>query len=170
MKHTGLVNIGNISRTISEPAEAIKFYNKALKLGGERADIYANIAAAYLDLSLIKDAKVYCEKAVGVDPKNYIALFNLGVIYNHLGNKQYAEKYYKKSLIIQPDMCLAHFALSKLIKYSYEEPHLSQMEKLVQSKSLDISQMALLRFGLAKAYSDTGDLSKSYDFLHLQTN
>ena len=159
-----LVNIGNISRTISEPAEAIKFYNKALKLGGERADIYANIAAAYLDLSLIKDAKVYCEKAVRIDPKNYIALFNLGVIYNHLGNKQYAEKYYKKSLIIQPDMCTAHFALSKLIKYSYEEPHLSEMEKLVRSKTLDTSQMALLRFGLAKAYSDTGDLSKSYDF------
>ncbi len=62
---------------------------------------YNNYAFKLTSQGLYKEAEFYLLKAEKLEPDNYKIKNNLAVIYEALGEREKAEKYYKESLALQ---------------------------------------------------------------------
>ena len=66
-------------------------------------------------------AITYYKKALLIDPKNFVALENLGnIYYNKIGNWVYAKKYYEQALLIDPKNSKISDYLSRISGFNSE--------------------------------------------------
>src|ERR1700747_2103117 len=77
---TGYYNLGAVRVMQGRYAEAIPLLEKSLSIRAS-ADASSNLAAAYFQLHRYADSAVQFEKAVQLDPKNYLLWGNLGDAY-----------------------------------------------------------------------------------------
>lgn len=90
--------------------EAIANYEKALKLEPRAAAAYNMIGMAYrfkynkLGVPEFRQKEMAAfAKAIEIDPKNWVALINLGTDYYAEGQKEKAATLFKKALELKPD-------------------------------------------------------------------
>jgi tetratricopeptide (TPR) repeat protein len=97
--------------------EAIPYYEKILEINSKRTDIYFSLALIYYN----KQDLVMCEevnnKVLTYDPKNQMALYNLGAIAATQGRTDKAREFWNKVVSINSESetgKLANESLSKL--------------------------------------------------------
>jgi tetratricopeptide (TPR) repeat protein len=97
--------------------EAIPYYEKILEVNPKRADIYFSLALIYYN----KQDFLKCEEAnikvLSFEPKNQMALYNLGAIAATQGKKDKAKEFWNKVISINAQSetgKLAQESLSKL--------------------------------------------------------
>jgi tetratricopeptide (TPR) repeat protein len=90
--------------------EAIANYEKAIKLQPRAAAAYNMIGMAYrfkfnkLGVPEFREKEIAAfQKAVEIDPKNWVALINLGTDYYAEGQKAKAAPLFKRALELNPD-------------------------------------------------------------------
>ena len=70
------------------------------------------------DLNLENDALSLYEKGLKIDKNNSIINFNLGSIYQSLGDFEKSKNHYKESLKINPEFSKSDFNISLMSKYN----------------------------------------------------
>lgn len=63
------------------------------------------------------DALLKYKKSIKIDPNDYLAYFNIGIVNASLGNYEIAIKYYSKSIKINPEYTFAQIQIKKIEDY-----------------------------------------------------
>jgi tetratricopeptide (TPR) repeat protein len=108
--------------------EAISNYEKAIKLQPRAAAAYNMIGMAYrfkynkLGVPEFREKEIAAfQKAVEIDPKNWVALINLATDYYAAGQKAKAAPLFKKALELHPDHP-EKLALQRMIEEGESHP------------------------------------------------
>lgn len=95
-------NMGNSYNESGETEKAIQAYLKSTELNPYFLSAYNNLAGIYLNNKRYDEAIGILEKSLTVNSNSRQSLYNLGVIYYQKGDKNEAEKYFKKVLEEDP--------------------------------------------------------------------
>jgi tetratricopeptide (TPR) repeat protein len=108
---TALMTLGNIDDAINE-------YQKAITTGNQQQNT-AVVASAHMQLAIVYEERGQMElavqeyeKAMVVDPDNYLVPFNLGVALEATDDNEGAIRAYKKSLLMNTDFYATNMALA----------------------------------------------------------
>ncbi|HST28448.1 MAG TPA: tetratricopeptide repeat protein [Rudaea sp.] len=88
---------------VGNDAEAICEFDLAVKQGANEPMLHANRAAVLLALGRLADAEQSCRQALNLQPKNFAALFNLGLTLEKLGRPADALISLNAALDTRPD-------------------------------------------------------------------
>ena len=117
--------MAEVYRVLGNPKEALEVYSRLLKLFPEDEGIYVKAIEAYgWAIEADPEEKLYQEKREEVlgdfeelsKRKKYSAVdyFNLGVLYEQVGGKEEAMRFYTKAVQMQPDYAQALYNLAHL--------------------------------------------------------
>ena len=84
----------------------------------EEADKYKSIYKIIGD-NFYMDALLKYEKAIKINPKDYLSYFNIGIVYSSLEKYNEAINYYIKTLQINPEYVPAKYQITKIEDYLY---------------------------------------------------
>ena len=90
-------NLGRLRHLAEDFKGAIEAFLKAHKINPKANDTIDCLVKEYLEINDLENAKDFCLKLVNRNPRNYVALTQLGNIFEKLGNKQQAITYYKQA-------------------------------------------------------------------------
>ena len=74
---------------------------------------------------------------------------------------------YERSLELNPGLVTAHYSISKLKKYTPDDPQIKAMLDLAENAELDNRSRAQLLVGLSNAYEKLGDTTNAFHYLAL---
>lgn len=112
------------------------------------------------------DEAVKCyQKVLANNPNCVTTLDFLGCAYIEKGDIDQALNAFQKVVALDPGNIPCHYSIANIQKYTGDEIHISEMERLFQDKDLNNEQRMLLAFGLAKAYEDSKKYERSFDYL-----
>lgn len=156
-------NRGNVYRKMQEFQYAINDYNKALEFDKGLQDIYLNLGVCYMELHDHKNALAIYNKGLSLG-ENAEILSNIGIVYKNIGESKLARKYFEHALNVEPENFIHHRHLSLITKYTNNNKHITEMNKLEsQYQDLDENKVHLF-FALAKAYDDRGEYEHASKF------
>ena len=98
-----LVNRGATYMSYSMYDEAIRQYKKAIFFDKENSDIHTFLAYAYRSKNDIVQAKLAYQKAIKLNPKNKLALLDLGIMYFKEKNYKVAIEYFNSIIELGPE-------------------------------------------------------------------
>jgi Flp pilus assembly protein TadD len=147
-------------------ADARVSYRRALALAPHDYDIYNNLGATMRSMGRVAEAETLCRRAVQIAPDFAEAHNALGAILHDLGRLDAARLQMQQALDLAPQRLTFHLSLAVTKRYQADDPHLVQLQALLQSGAArpDKEQLCL-HFALAKAYEDIGEKDRS--FAHL---
>ncbi|VAW37043.1 TPR domain protein, putative component of TonB system, partial [hydrothermal vent metagenome] len=93
---------GALALQRGNPAQALKYLRRAVKLYPERHDYQVNMAAALRDLGELDSASLVLKKVTRQAPQHHEALHNLAAIFADLGNYQQSAEYYRRFIVLCP--------------------------------------------------------------------
>ena len=96
--------------------EAIPFYEKILNVDPKRSDIRFSLAVIYFNKQNFDKCDNENEKVLQYDPKNQMALYNLGAVAATRGLKEKAKDYWNKVITINESTETAQLAKESLSK------------------------------------------------------
>jgi tetratricopeptide (TPR) repeat protein len=96
--------------------EAIPYYNKIIEINPRRADIHFSLAIIYFNKQDFAKCQEENEKVLEFEPKNQMALYNLGAIEATKGNNVKAKEYWNKLISIDSESETANLAKESLSK------------------------------------------------------
>jgi tetratricopeptide (TPR) repeat protein len=104
--------------------KALKLYHRILKIDNKRTDVLSIVSRMYFKQSEFKEAKLYIEKIIEIDPANTEAIYNLGVVEIRIGDMDAAKKQWKDLITNHPNT-----KMSTMAKESLERLGKTDMEK-----------------------------------------
>ncbi|MBW8039050.1 MAG: tetratricopeptide repeat protein [Planctomycetes bacterium] len=116
-----LMIMGNIFHRQGNAIEALKFYNRVLKINPKRADVYAVMGQLSLDEGKLAEAVGHWRKALDIQPRLPNAHSNIGHALMMLGRGDEAIEAFEKEIRISPNSSLAYFLLGQT--YLMQEEH-----------------------------------------------
>ena len=113
-------NLGLSYHMNGELSKSQDAYHKIIEFGiKDQSYINANYNLAQMFMQDLKDYKNalnnYLIEILRVNPNHDLALFNMGICYQSLGDVRNAEEYYRKTLQVSPDFEEATTRLEKLL-------------------------------------------------------
>jgi tetratricopeptide (TPR) repeat protein len=91
---------------------AIDAYRESIKLEPKSAEVFFNLAYAYLKLEKNNDAVKAFKQSIKLNPEKPEALYGLGLAEYKLGRFANAKDAFKQAVFLDPKMAKAHFGLS----------------------------------------------------------
>ena len=98
-----LVEQGNNYMDHENYAMAAEAYRRALVIDGSSADVRSDFASCLHAMGLPKRALDEFRKVLAQDPKHVVVYFNLGVVFQGLGESDSARYYWQKYLAMDPN-------------------------------------------------------------------
>ncbi|PTR14778.1 CheR-type MCP methyltransferase [Nitrosospira sp. Nsp2] len=99
---------------VAMPDQAAEPRGAASKEDDETFEMLCDTARSYANLGKLAEAASWCEKAIAVNKLNPAARYLLATINQELGQSTTAMQLLRKTLYLDPDFVLAHFALGNL--------------------------------------------------------
>ena len=96
--------------------EAIPYYEKILEINPKRSDIYFSLALIYYNKQDFLKCEEANNKVLSFEPKNQMALYNLGAIAATQGKKDKAKEFWNMVMNINPDSETGKLAKESLAK------------------------------------------------------
>ena len=96
--------------------EAIRMYDRILKINPKRTDIYFSITLLYYNEKDLQKAVEYNEKVLMYDPRNSMALYNRGALAATRGDKQKARTIWEKIIKDDPESEVGNLAKQSLTR------------------------------------------------------
>ena len=72
---------------------------------------------------------------------------------------------FKKAILVKPDYAEAHYNISTIKKYTYDDEHFIKVQEIYNRNNLSEDDKCHLSFALAKMYEDIDKLDRAYDRL-----
>jgi len=95
---------------------AISYYEKILEISPNRADIHFSLAVIYFNMQEYQKCEDENNKVLTFDPKNQMALYNIGAIAATRGNKEKAKEYWNNVISINAQSETGQLAKESLTK------------------------------------------------------
>lgn len=92
----------------------MKMFEQAITAAPDKAEFHNNLAELVMELKDYDTAIEEYNKVIALEPRNTLALFNLGVAYKNIEDLDKAAKQWKTILTINPEDKDAKEALEKL--------------------------------------------------------
>lgn len=172
---------GDQLRGQRNPAEAIRYYEAALKKEPGNPKLYNKIGLAELRLDHLEAAETNFQKALRLDPKNDKALNNMGTVAFAHKNYSRAAKYYKRALALDETNAVYHcnlgsawFSQNKLEHAMDEYARAIELDpevftEITQSGTIariaGTEDSAKYDFMMAKIYAKQGDVDQTLHWL-----
>ena len=156
------VNLADLLINTADFNQAIQLLEKAIKVCPNKSSILNYMGIAFHNLGKLNDAIRKYEEAINLNNLIPYPYNNIAIALAAKGKISEAKKNFLKATEIKPDFAEAHRHLSKLIKYDKRNSHLIQLEKLDRSASLSGDDSCHLKFALAKAYEDIGEIDLAF--------
>jgi len=112
--------------------EAESYYKKSISINNQNIEPYNNLGTLYNALNKYEEAVNYFKKAIDLNPKAFFSHFNLGSTLITIGKFNEAKTHLKKSVELNPSFTESHRLLSRIKKYSNNDPHLIQMNQVYE--------------------------------------
>ena len=94
----------------------MKYYKKAIESDSQLKEAYNNIASIYIRQNNFEKASIYLQKSIEINPNDYVAMYNLGAIYQNINGKQNESKsLYRRSMRENPNYVSPKIGLAKLL-------------------------------------------------------
>ena len=154
--------LGNKLCNLNKVTEAINSYVISLSLDSTNELVYLNLGDCYSKLGNFHKAVSSYEKAIEIRPDYHEAFNNIGNLYTHHGHFNKAKETLERAISIKSCGAKAHYNLSRLKKFTSEDPHIETMKDLYINKKDNDSDRCLLAFALSKAYEDIDDLEQAF--------
>jgi len=162
-----LDNLGNAYCAAGLFNDGLEQYQKLINMYPERIQTWCNLGSVHSKLGNIIKARAAYKLAIERDPKFIAALTNLALLEGQSGDWELALKLYYQVLLLQPTNGEVYSDLSRFKKFSKNDPDIIKMEKLIGSNIVTSQDKMFLGYALAKAYEDTGQLEKSFNYLNM---
>ncbi|HUN87139.1 MAG TPA: tetratricopeptide repeat protein [Terriglobales bacterium] len=172
---------GDQLRGQRNPAEAIRYYQAALKKDPDNSKLYNKIGMAELRLNHLEAAETAFERAVKIDARNDRALNNMGTVAFAQKNYNRAAKYYKKALALDETNAVYHcnlgsawFEQNKLEHAMDEYARAIELDPEVFTKITQSGSVARIAgsednakydFMMAKVFAKQGDVDQTLHWL-----
>tara|TARA_B100001121_G_scaffold218973_1_gene192266 strand:- start:8384 stop:9940 length:1557 start_codon:yes stop_codon:yes gene_type:complete len=158
-------NLGNTLKNLKDFNGAEKNYKNALKIDSNYSNTLQNYANLKFELNQNEESLQLYNQAVQSDSKNYLIHYNLGLVYQAIGEFNNARKSLMEVIKLNPKFTNADKILSRFTKYEKNNEHLADMENRLQNIDLTGIYRANILFSLGKACEDTTEYEKSYKYL-----
>ena len=159
------LNLGSTLIELGEPLAAETCYREAIARHPDFAPALLNLGNLLRGRGELDEALALLSRAVAADPTFADAHSSLGNVYRDLGRMDEARASYRAALAAQPDHARAHANLAYITTHGDGDPDVAAMEALLGGEGIDTESEIQLRFGLAKAYEETGEDGRSFDTL-----
>jgi len=161
-----LIALGSTYRESGETHLAIKCFEKALQLKPNNPIIHFNLGNAFRVLGNSIAAEKSYRAAIQINPSLAQAHAKLANLLSSQGDPEGAANFYEKALEIEPGFaeCYRDYANAKMFKPN--DPLIERMRLLIRTENLSPNNKMHLKFALAKAERDIGNISSSFDFLN----
>ena len=144
--------IGNLFSLNREPDDAIKCFNKAIRLDDSFTYGYTLKGHEYFGSDNYEMALENFRISLLIDSRHYNALYGIGMIYINLGDFQKADYHFRKALSINPIniilICCMGMVLEKIGKKSLALKQYELANKLQSLNPLPIFKKAQLLFAM----------------------
>ncbi|CAD1810683.1 TPR repeat family protein [Candida parapsilosis] len=144
--------IGNLFSLTREPDEAIRCFNKAIKLNDKFTYAHTLKGHEYFANDNYEMAMESFRVSLLLDPRHFNALYGIGMIYMNLGEYHKADYHFRKAISINPIniilICCVGMVLEKLNKKPMALKQYELACKLQPSNPLPIFKKAQLLFSL----------------------
>lgn len=144
--------IGNLFSLTHEPDEAIKCFNRAIKLDKSFTYAYTLKGHEYFSNDNYEMALENFRISLVLDPRHYNALYGIGMVYINLGDYEKADYHFRKAISINPIniilICCCGMVLEKLNKKNLAIKQYELANKLQPLNPLPIFKLGQLYFSL----------------------
>ncbi|WP_316862876.1 tetratricopeptide repeat protein [uncultured Cohaesibacter sp.] len=151
-------DLGTVLCELKEFEEAVSSFEKAIALRSDFFVAHNSLGHAYFELEDFQNAIESCNKALSIRPDYAKAYSNLGIINETLGNKEQALEAFRKALSLKPDYAEVHFGISRLTRYTPQDPQIVQVEQFLKDPNQSLEARCLLHYTSAKMCEDIGNL------------
>ena len=158
-------NLGNALVALGKVEEAIPCYQKAVSLKPDYIKAHFNLANVHMNLGHFEEAATGFRTTVNLAPTVADGYFNLGFVLSETGQMKEAREAFRRVIALQPENAEAHRQLASITKHREFDDDIKAMETLYGKPDLQDFGRENLAFGLAKAYEDIGEYSKSFEYL-----
>jgi tetratricopeptide (TPR) repeat protein len=141
-------------------------FRQAIQCQADLSEAHNNLGHVLDRLKIPEQAVISCRRAIEIRPGYADAHNNLGNALLHLGQLEEAEASYRKAVELRPDYAEAHQNLSAIRSYQPDDPHIGQLQRLIERPGVSTGDRMLIHFALGNAYH----ASASFDhaFAHYQ--
>jgi len=158
-------NLANTYKDMLLFSKAEDYYKKILIINPKYLNSIVNYANLKFQLNDYKNAIDLYKEALNINPNLENTHYNIGLTYQSYGKFDKAEFHFKEMLKINPEATNADRLISRFTKYSENNLHLKDMEERSKNENLRDHSKMNLYFALSKAYEDTKNFKRSYEFM-----
>jgi tetratricopeptide (TPR) repeat protein len=155
-------NRGIVLGEMNRLEEALKSFDKALVIHSDYGDVYNKRGNVLRKLSRLDEALESFNRALTLQPDDVNTKVNLAAALAHSGDYSAAVAHCEEAIALNPDYALGHRFLSRLKKFMPGDPHITQMEALLNAAGLNDTDAIQLNFALAKAYEDIKEVDRAF--------
>ena len=160
-------NLGNVYKNIGEITLAENLFRKIVQIKPSYINAYINHGNLKRDNNDFQSAINLYSSALKINDKMPVTLYSLALAYQGLGEFEFAIKYAKKTLLIDPKFTQADLLISQSIKYKHGNKHFDEMSLKINTLELKSDQKVNLLFAIAKANEDMGQVESLFKNLNL---
>jgi tetratricopeptide (TPR) repeat protein len=159
--------IVDLARTLREThhyEESIAWFRKAIALEPTNVQAHFQLGGVLSQAALNFEAIDEYKTALKLQPEYAAAFLSLGHALKTVGQQEEAISAYRECMRIKPDNGQIHWSLANLKTYRLTEDDIADMETRVGGTDLSDDSRVNFLFALAKAYEDSGDFDRSWDY------
>jgi len=156
-----LVIMGNLCYRHGDVIKALEYWNEALQINPEQANVYKSMALLYMKKGQFEDAVEQFRKALEIQPELADVYVNIGHSLMMSGRPNEAIEALKKEIQISPDADFAYFLLGQ----AYLQQKEYQKAKEYYETAIKINpRYSNAYYGLASACAKLGDRDKAKEY------
>lgn len=145
-------------------SRAYRYFKAAAQLAPDVQESWVNLGVLYRMVDAFDASEVAYEYAITNDDNNLTAWENLAILYNYQGRKEASKVIFEMVELRRSSNPFYHFILGE---QAFDKGKLDEAIRFYnKARKLDSGRHEFA-FGLAKAYLETGDVSKAQNYLSL---
>ena len=158
-QHVGSLNyLGVLSCQCGAVAPGIEYFQQAIALQPQDANLYNNLGNAFQTQKRYEAALKQYELAMELSPDNLTSLINIANLYKTIKRNTDSEAAYRRALELKPDAEEVHFQLGNLY---YDQEQLTDAVTSYQAAVRINPQFTEAYTNLANAYRDLDQLAEA---------
>ncbi|MFZ1905156.1 MAG: sulfotransferase [Steroidobacteraceae bacterium] len=143
--------------------EAVRVLRKALEQEPDAADAHALLARAFLNLDCYDEALKHARQAIALNPHWADAHAALASWLADMGRYEEALRAQARAIELDPDQPRHYYHWGYITRWTADDPRLTALQALAKrSGSRPLVDRVHLKFALAKAYADCGDVERAF--------